>query len=186
MNHAEAFRKLPDLLDDRDDQTLLSHVRECAECQRQLFLLGRVDRALRDSSHARSRRGPRRTLLAGTAAAAAVAAAAALAILLPSSSHTHPMMLRTASGTVVGEATMTHADARNVSLSLTAHGLPVARGHMFVLWAADRGSTMQVGRFMADPTGEAHVRFNLPASHDWKKLWVTRAGDAHAMIASTV
>jgi hypothetical protein len=184
VNHADAFRRLPDLLDDRDDAALLAHVRECADCQRQLFLLGRVDRALRDSAPARRRTRPPRIAVA--AAALVAAAAAALAIVLPSSSNAHTMMLRAASGAVVGEATMTRADARNVSLALSAHGLPVARGHMFVLWASDRGSTMQVGSFMADPNGEARARFNLPANHDWSRLWVTRAGDAHAMVASSV
>jgi hypothetical protein len=184
MNHEEAFRRLPDLLDDRDDPMLLTHVRECADCQRQLFLLGRVDRALRDSAPARRRRRPLPYLAA--AAVAVAAAAAALAVFLPSSPHVHTMMLRTASGQVVGEATMRHADAHNVSLSLSAHGLPVASGHMFVLWASDAGSTMEVGHFIADPKGGARVRFNLPASHDWSHLWVTRAGDAHAMVASSV
>lgn len=184
MKHEDAFRRLPDLLDDRDDAALLAHVRECADCQRQLFLLGRVDRALRDSVPARERRRRPWPLFAGAAAVAA--AAAALAIVLPSASHAHTMMLRTASGRVVGEATMRHADTRNVSLSLSAHGLPVVRGHVFVLWASDKGSTMEVGHFMADPKGEARVRFNLPATHAWSHLWVTRAGDAHAMVASTV
>lgn len=185
MTHEEAFRRLPDLLDDRDDAALLAHVRECADCQRQLFLLGRVDRALRGSAPARRRRRRPWPLFAGAAAAVA-AAAAALAVLLPSGTSAHTMMLRTASGRVVGEATMRHADTRNVSLSLSAHGLPVVRGHVFVLWASDKGSTMEVGRFMADPTGKAQVRFNLPATHAWSRLWVTRAGDAHAMVASSV
>jgi hypothetical protein len=185
VRHEDAFQRLPDLLDDRDDPDLLGHVRECADCQRQLFLLGRVDRALRADAPAERRRRPVR-LLAAAAAVVAAAAAALLAALLPSSSHAHPYMLRTSSGAVVGEATMTHADARNVSLSLTAHGLPVARGHMFVLWASDRGTTMQAGRFMADPGGRARVHFNLPADHAWTHFWITRPGKAPAMIASSV
>jgi hypothetical protein len=48
MNHEEASMRLPDLLDDRDDAALLAHVQACADCQRQLFLLGRIDRLLRD------------------------------------------------------------------------------------------------------------------------------------------
>ena len=185
MRHEDAFRRLPDLLEDRDDAELLGHVRECADCQRQLFLLGRVDRALRDDQPARRRGRPVR-LLAGAAALAAAAAAALVAVILPSGAHSHPFMLRTSSGVVVGEATMLHADARNVSLSLTARGLPVGSGHMFVLWASDRRATMQAGRFMADPKGRAHVRFNLPADHDWTHFWITRSGKAPAMIASSV
>ena len=184
MRHEDAFQRLPDLLEDRDDAELLAHVRTCADCQRQLFLLGRVDRALRESSAANPRRRPR-GLIAGVAAIAAAAAAALVAVLLPGA-HAHPFMLRTASGALVGEATMTHADARNVSLSLTAHGLPVVRGHMFVLWASDRGTTMQAGRFMADPHGRARVRFNLPADHAWTHFWITRPGKTPAMIASSV
>ena len=185
MRHEDAFQRLPDLLEDRDDPELLGHVRECADCQRQLFLLGRVDRALRADAPGKRRARPVR-LLAGAAAVAAAAAAALVAVLLPSSGHSHPFMLRTASGVVVGEATMAHSDARNVSLSLTARGLPVSRGHMFVLWASDRGATMQAGRFMADPNGRAHVRFNLPADHSWTHFWITQPGKVPAMVASTV
>jgi len=185
MRHEDAFRRLPDLLEDRDDADLLGHVRDCAECQRQLFLLGRVDRALRVGASAGRR--PRRTrLLVMAAAVVAAAAAAMLAVLLPSGAHQQPFMLRTSSGAVVGEATMLHADARNVSLSLTVNGLPVASGHMFVLWASDRGATMQAGRFMADAEGRAHVRFNLPADHDWTRFWITRPGKAPTMIATSV
>lgn len=185
MKHEDAFQRLPDLLEDRDDAELLGHVRGCAACQRQLFLLGRVDRALRDDSPAHARRRPRRLIVAAATVAAA-AAAALLAVLLPSSAKAHPFMLRTASGAVVGEATMRHSDARNVSLSLSAHGLPVGSGHMFVLWASDRGTTMQAGRFMADPQGRARVRFNLPGDHDWTHFWITRPGKVPAMVASSV
>jgi hypothetical protein len=57
---------------------------------------------------------------------------------------------------------------------------------MFVLWASDRGTTMQAGRFMADPEGRAHVRFNLPADHHWSHFWITRPGKGAAMVASSV
>lgn len=185
MRHEEAFQRLPDLLEDRDDAELLGHVRGCPDCQRQLFLLGRVDRALRAEAPSRRRGRPTR-LLAGAAAVAAAVAASVLAVLLPAGSHAHPFMLRSSSGAVVGEATMTHSDARNVSLTLTAHGLPVVHGHMFVLWASDRGTTMQAGRFMADPHGRARVHFNLPADHAWTHFWITRPGTSPAMVASSV
>jgi hypothetical protein len=183
VRHEDAFRRLPDLLEDRDEAELLGHVRDCVECQRQLFLLGRVDRALRVGTPAQRR--PRRTRIL-VAAAGVAAAAAMLAVLLPSGGHRQLVMLRTASGALVGDATMVHSDARNVSLSLTVHGLPVRRGHMFVLWASDRGETMQAGRFMTDPEGRAHVRFNLPADHDWSHFWITRSGSAPTMVASSV
>jgi len=38
---------------------------------------------------------------------------------------------------------------------------------MFVLWASDSHSSMQVGEFMVDRHGRCRVRFNLPASHPW-------------------
>src|SRR5262249_59740944 len=62
VRHEEAWTRLPDLLDDRDDAALLAHVRACAACQRQLFRLGRVDRLLRDHA-ARSESTPRSRLL---------------------------------------------------------------------------------------------------------------------------
>jgi hypothetical protein len=43
---------------------------------------------------------------------------------------------------------------------------------------------MRVGRFKADHQGNCHVRFNLPANHDWNDFWVTRPGDTHAMAAT--
>src|SRR5262249_10294253 len=72
VTHEEAWTRLPDLLQDRDDSALLAHVRACPDCQRQLFLLGRVDRLLRanlDAELPRSARRPRgrRMLAAGPA-----------------------------------------------------------------------------------------------------------------------
>ena len=32
MRHEDAWQRLPDLLDDRDDPDLLGHVRGCADC----------------------------------------------------------------------------------------------------------------------------------------------------------
>src|SRR5439155_975305 len=39
VRHEEAWTRLPDLLDDRDDAALLTHVRACADCHGQIFLL---------------------------------------------------------------------------------------------------------------------------------------------------
>jgi hypothetical protein len=185
MTHEEAFRRLPDLLEDRDDLALLQHVRDCADCQRQLFLLGRIDRALRDSAPTPARTAAvRRAFAVGGALVAVAAAAILLAVFLPAGAHSHAVVLRTAAGRSVGEATITRADRHNVSLTLTAHDLPVNRGRVFVFWAADHQSTMLVGRFMADRQGNCHVRFNLPANHDWSSFWVTRPGATHAMVAT--
>jgi hypothetical protein len=188
VRHEEAFKRLPDLLDDRDDAGLLAHVCTCADCQRQLFLLGRVDRMLRDSASAHGAVGRRsltvRQLLAAAAVAAA-AAAAALALFLPQKAHPHEFMLRTASGRSVGQAVMGRSDARNASLALTARGMPVDRGHLFVLWASDDRSSMLVGRFMVDRSGGCRARFNLPASHHWTRFWVTELGKPAAVVATT-
>jgi len=188
MRHREAFRRLPDLLDDRDDTELLDHLRACAACQRQLFLLGRIDRALRDGAAVRKPPRGRRLLAATAAVTAAAAAVFLLTLFAPASSRRHPQRfaLRTAAGRLVGEATIAQADAHNVSLALTAHDLPVRHGRGFVLWAGDRRSTMQVGRFLADTQGRCRVRFNLPANHDWSRLWVTRPGNTHTMVATGV
>lgn len=187
MTHEEAWTRLPDLLDDRDDPALLAHVQACADCQRQLFLLGRVDRLLRDRAASLPATGAglrRRVLLVAVAVVAVVAAALlALAVLRPSSGA---MTFRTGSGKPVGQAVIGRSDARNVSLRLSARHLPVGRGHVFVLWAGDDArSSMQVGRFMVDQSGACRVRFNLPADHTWGRFWITRPGAPRAVVART-
>jgi hypothetical protein len=187
VRHEEAFKRLPDLLDDRDDDGLLAHVRVCADCQRQLFLLGRVDRMLRDNGPAQGaarRPWPTVRQLSAAAAVAAAAAAAALALLLQKT-QPHAFMLKTASGRSVGQAVMGHSDARNASLALNARGMPVDHGQMFVLWASDDRSSMQVGRFMVDQSGSCRARFNLPQDHDWTRFWVTESREPAAVVATT-
>src|SRR5207253_2346662 len=149
---------------------------------------GRVDRMLRDSAAAqrpmRGRRPRARRLLAAGVVLAA-AAAAALAFVLSQTSQANGYTLRTTSGRSVGQAVMGHADGRNASLALVARGLPVAHGHVFVLWAGDGSASMQVGRFMADRSGGCRARFNLPASHRWNRFWVTEAGKRAAVVATS-
>jgi anti-sigma-K factor RskA len=188
VRHGEAWTRLPDLLDDRDDAALLAHVRACADCQRQLFLLGRADRLLRERASA-ARATPMRWLSArrlfASAVAVAAAAAAVLALLLLQHTRGHEMVLRTASGQPVGRAVMSHSDRRNDSLALSARDLPVTHGQIFVLWAGDAARPpMQVGRFMVDRSGGCRVHFNLPATHEWGRFWITRPGTA-AIVAST-
>jgi len=186
VTHEQARRRLPDLLEDRDDPDLLGHVRGCVDCQRQLFLLGRVDRLLRDQARARQPyRHVRRTAALVTIAAAAAAAAVMLALLVPRGSHAQEFTFRTASGRLVGHASMAHADQRNDSLSLVARGLPLNRHHMFVLWAGNDASSMEVGHFMVDRGGGCRVRFNLPADHRWSRFWVSKPGNRAAIVAST-
>jgi hypothetical protein len=188
MRHDEAVKRLPDLLDDRDDAGLLAHVRACADCQRRLFLLGRVDRMLRDNASARQAARRRRPRLRHLLAAAAVVGAAAIltfALVLPQNAHGHMYVLKTASGRSVGQAVISRSDARNASLALTARGMPVGPGYQFVLWAGDDDSSMEVGRFMVDRRGSCRARFNLPASHAWSRFWVTEAEKPAAIVATT-
>jgi anti-sigma-K factor RskA len=190
VRHEEAWTRLPDLLEDRDDAALLAHVGDCADCQRQVFLLGRVDRLLRQGASARGAAPTRRWFsarrLLASAAAVAAATGAVLALLLSQHAGTHRMVLRTASGQAVGGAVMSRSDSRNVSLALTARGLPVDRGQMFVLWAGHNTRIpMRVGVFMVDHSGGCRVRFNLPATQDWGRFWVTRPGRPGSIVAST-
>jgi hypothetical protein len=184
MRHQDAWQRLPDLLDDRDDPTLLDHVRSCADCQRQLFLLGRVDRLLRDEGSERRQPHNMRRAVAAIAALAA-AATVLLSLVLPSRSHTHVFTLRTAAGRSVGHAAIVHADDRNDALSLDARRIPLNPEHMFVLWAGDGGVSMRVGEFMVDRTGDCKVRLNLPATHSWNRFWVSQPDNAKAVVAST-
>ena len=178
MNHDQAWQRLPDLLDDRDDTTLLTHVRECPACQRQLFLLGRIDRILRrespDSAHGGKLSRRTRILAAGGALAATAAVAAALLILLTQPPQAVAFILRTPVGKVVGEATVAKGDAHNASLTLVGRDLPAEQGPVFVLWASDGATSMPVGRFMVDPDGDCRVRFNLPGRHAWDNFWISR------------
>jgi len=184
VTHDEALQRLPDLLDDRDDPELLGHVRGCVDCQRQLFLLGRVDRMLRVGAPTR-KRWSRARVVAAAACAAAAAAAMLAFLLLPQASRGQDFMLRTSAGRPVGHALMSHSDARNDSLALTARGLPLGRDRVFILWAGDEGASMEVGRFMVDRFGSCRARFNLPATHGWRRFWVTRPGNDAAVVAST-
>ena len=188
MTHEQASTRLPDLLQDRDDAALLAHVRECPDCQRQLFLLGRVDRLLRESASLRRPTRVQRPAARGVIAFAAVVVVAAstmLALVAVRHGPGHEMMFRTASGRAVGHAIMGHSDARNDSLVLVAEALPVTRGRAFVLWAGDTTSgPMLVGHFMVDRLGACRVRFNLPATHAWDRFWITRPGLPTAVVAS--
>jgi hypothetical protein len=182
MNHNQAWQRLPDLLADRDDTVLLAHVRDCPACQRQLFLLGRVDRMLRrDTPEGPRRRRGTRILVAGGAIAAAAAVAAAVVLVLARPPQAVAYALRTPMGRLVGQATIGNGDAHNASLTLAARDLPAERDHVFVLWASDGAASIPVGRFMVDSDGGCHVRFNLPDSHAWDEFWVS--GETGRIIA---
>lgn len=190
MTHQHAWTRLPDLLADRDEPELLAHIAACHDCQRQLFLLGRVDRALRSAAAARRnerrrhRRG-RRLRLPGGLVAAAVAALA-IVLFLPHQSGAQQFTLRAAGGQAIGRATLQREDRQNTSLTLVARGLSVRRGDTYLLWATgDSRRAMVVGRFMVAPNGTCRARFNLPGRSSWTHFWVTRPGRPHAAIATT-
>jgi hypothetical protein len=189
VTHEHAWTRLPDLLEDRDEPDLLAHVAGCHDCQRQLFLLGHVDRLLRDAASARrkERRRTRRTRwLRFPAGLVAVAAVALLVLFFPHSRHSRQFTLRTASGQPIGRAVLARADAENMSLSLVARGLPTRRGDVYVLWAGRDGRPATiVGHFMVDPNGACRARFNLPGGRNWGRFWVTPPGRPDAVVART-
>ena len=191
MTHEHAWTRLPDLLDDRDQPELLAHVAACHNCQRQLFLLGRVDRALRGAADAR-RKGRRRMrrgrwLRFPSGLVAAAVAALLVVLFLPHHAGVRQFTLRTAAGQPIGHAILNRSDAENTSLTLVARGLPAdRRGDMFVLWAEGSGhAATTVGRFMVDPSGACRARFNLPGGRSWARFWVTPPGRPDAVVATT-
>jgi len=190
VTHEHAWTRLPDLLDDRDQPELLAHVAACHACQRQVFLLGRVDRALRGAASVprKERRRPRKgrwlRLRAGLVAAAV--AALLLLLLLPHHGGLRQFTLRTGAGRPIGQALLDRSDAENTSLTLVARGLPARGGDTYLLWAGGGGHrATSVGRFMVDPRGACRARFNLPGGRGWARFWVTPPGRPRAVVAST-
>lgn len=190
MTHEHAWTRLPDLLDDRDQPELLAHVAACHDCQRQLFLLGRVDRALRAAAAGRCkerrRLGTGRWLRFPAGLLAAAVAAAVAVLLLPHHPGPRQYTLRTASGRWIGRATLVRSDPENTSLTLVARGLPTRRGDVYLLWAAGSANeATTIGRFMVDPKGACRARFNLPGGRSWARFWVTPPAQPNAVVAST-
>lgn len=190
MRHEQAWERLPDLLGSHDDAGLLAHVAGCHACQRQLFLLGRVDRLLR---HARPTNGrPARRRLTNTRAVALLAAlgatvAVALAFIVDGSPGGRGFVLRTADGQAVGRATLVRSDRSNVEVSLVARVMPRAGSDQFLLWAQseDGVGATSVGRFMVDRRGECRAHFNLPANHRWVRFWLSPSSDPSLVVAAT-
>jgi anti-sigma-K factor RskA len=186
MTHDLAFERLPDLLFDRDDRDLLAHVGSCHRCQRQLFLLSRVDRLLRQR---RPRaRGHRRSLVA-LAVACVVAAAIALAVALPQRHATSParFALRSGGGAIVARAEIRPGDGENESMAFVAKGLPARPTDTYLLWTEgpDNGEPVVVGRFMVSHAGECRARFNLPGTRRPGRFWITPSKEPAAIVAST-
>jgi len=187
VNHEHAWERLPDLLHSREDAQLLAHIADCHACQRQLFLLGRVERLLRQSRPLGApRRSPRRLTGALTMLGAA-AAALAIFISLPRGSAAGGFVLRGSDGHAVARATVTREDRSNLDVLLVARGLKQSSGAQFLLWAQGRGGAdaVPVGRFMVDRSGSCRAHFNLPAGRDWSHFWVTPASRPTAVLATT-
>lgn len=191
MTHEHAWTKLPDLLQDRDDPALLAHVATCHDCQRRLFLLGRVDRLLRDAApdrrgeHRRSFRNRWLRFPAGLVAATAVAAAALL-LFLPHRQDLRPLTLHTAAGRPIGQAILGSTRAGRTSLTLVARGLPTRASTTYVLWATgSKQVAASVGRFMVDRSGRCRAHFDLPQGQVWGRFWVTPIGQPGTVVATT-
>jgi hypothetical protein len=190
VTHEHAWTRLPDLLDDRDQPQLLAHVATCHHCQRQLFLLGRVDRALRSAAGMRrkERRRIRKVRWLRFPAGLVAAAVAALVFVFFVPHHAAPgeFTLRTATGQPIGHARLNRTDAENTSLTLVARGLPSHAGDTFVLWAGGKnGRRVPIGRFMVNPKGACRARFNVPGRRSWARFWVTPPGRPNAVVATT-
>jgi hypothetical protein len=189
VTHEHAHTRLPDLLFDRDEPELLAHVAACHDCQRQLFLLARVDRLLRTSAPARHKERRRlrdfRWFRFPAGLVAAISVAAMLLLFLPGHVGSRQFTLRSAAGQPVGRAVLAHDDASNLSVSLVARGLPTRTGTMYVLWAGQGAHTSTVGHFMVDAHGSCRTRFNLPAGRQWARFWVTPPGDPGHVVAAT-
>ena len=186
MTHELASERLPDLLFDRDDPDLLAHVRSCHRCQRQLFLLSRVDRLLRQR---RPRAHARRRLFSALALASAIAAAAAVVLLLPQRHNpaTAQFALKTKAGAIVARARIDRADAENESIAFVAKGLPSRPSDTYVLWTqgTNGGEPVVVGRFMVSHRGACRARFNLPGTRRPDQFWITPSTEPAAIVAST-
>ncbi|MEZ5102742.1 MAG: hypothetical protein R3C15_23720 [Thermoleophilia bacterium] len=186
-DHHDAWELLPDLVTDPGgDRRLLRHVRACHACQRRLFALERVDRALRQPGTAPAAAGPRRRRRAAFAVAAAVAAGVLAWSLAPAGDGwSRELALHTASGAVVAHATL--VGGRAPSLTLVADGLPAGADQGYLLWAQlpGAGPGQVVGRFMADPAGRCVVAVPLVRAERHARLWITPADQPDATVAST-
>src|SRR5439155_17397941 len=101
VTHEQAWERLPDLLGSHNNARLLAHVAGCHDCQRQLFLLGRVDRLLRQARQAKSRptrASPLSARAVSLLAALGAVAALALVFVIPRSPGAHAFVLRTVDG----------------------------------------------------------------------------------------
>jgi hypothetical protein len=186
MTHELAYDRLPDLLFDRDDRELLAHVRRCHRCQRQLFLLSRVDRLLRQRRPRTRFRGHVRAAIA-IATVAAAALASVLVVAQPDPVAPARFALKTADGAIVARAQIERADDENEAIAFLAAGLPTRPSDTYLLWTQQPGDgdPILVGRFMVSHRGECRARFNLPGTRRPARFWITPSTQPAAIVAST-
>ena len=193
MRHETAWERLPDLLVERaGGSELRRHVARCHACQRQLFLLQRVDRLLRSRPSVSSpkRRASWLRRMIGLAALGAVAAILLLALFLPRAATVRELTFYSAAGPGLRvQGSVSQGDAANAVLTIVASGLPHERANAnYLVWASTASQTepVIVGRFMADPSGECRARFNLPRSRPWRRFWVTPESSPARIVAAAV
>lgn len=192
MRHDTAWQRLPDLLIERGaPPELRRHIARCHACQRQVFLLQRVDGLLRSRppAFAPRRRPSRLRRMMGLVALSAVVAILVLALFVPRGATVRELTFHSGAGPgVVVRASVSQGDSGSAVLMIVARGLPREHGANFVLWAR-AASEMQpviVGRFMANPSGECRARFNLPGIRGWTLFWVTPESSPATIVAATV
>jgi hypothetical protein len=192
MKHEIAWQHLPDLLERGGESDLRRHVARCHACQRQLFLLQRVDALLRSRPRTWEPRGrPSRVRrILGLLAAAAVVAAIALALVVPRGASVRELTFQSAGAPeVVVHGSVSPGDATNAVLTIKARGLPLKGGNgNFLLWASTESGDgrVLVGRFMANPSGECTARFNLPGDYDWMQFWITAESEPTTIVAAAL
>ena len=188
MTHERAWELLPDLLHARDDRELLVHLRGCQACQRQLFLLTRVDRMRREAASSR-RASTERSMFGRRRLPLLASLVAILAVLpfIPRKPIPPAIVLQSADGRAVMRATIGRADEANLDLAVVASGFSTRSGDQFVLWTRVDGGDgpAVVGRFMVDRSGFCRAHFNLPAGERWTRFWVTPASDSSRVVATT-
>jgi hypothetical protein len=192
MRHDAAWQRLPDLLDEGGGPgELRRHVARCHDCQRQLFLLQRVDRLLRSRPPSATKR--RRVARTGRRFALLVAGAVAATLLFTLSEPRAPtvreLTFRSSAGVgVVVRGSLEPRDAANAVLTIVGRGLPHEDGNAnFLVWgrAVPRSEPVVVGRFMADPRGECRARFTISGERRWVRFWVTPVSSPSSIVAVT-
>lgn len=183
MTHEQAWPHLPDLLVDRDDHSLLSHVATCHSCQQQVFRLNRVDRVLRTAAAKRRGSHSRKRI-----PVAIIAIAAAIVVIVPTwRVEPSVRVLHNGVGATVGRATLFGSKPNSLDISLELHGVKMTGGDTYVVWtqSAESPQPVPVGRLMVDASGSCRAHFTVPGRSSWTRLWVTPPSRPTLVVATT-